>query len=77
VLPRAAPGIAAAALKDNPGVSLSPHQTIALPMPNSPGDDAYFRLVFDVNLRDDTERPIKGADAVGSFDYVIRVKGPS
>ncbi|HZR25222.1 MAG TPA: hypothetical protein VFA59_16625 [Vicinamibacterales bacterium] len=53
-----------------------PHKaTNTLPVP-SPGqtDAAYFRLSFDLNMRDDDEKRVSGNDSLGPYNYVVRVK---
>ena len=50
----------------------APHGRCTLPDPNFQ-DSAYFRLAADINLREEDDARVTGTDAMGSFDYVVRI----
>jgi hypothetical protein len=51
----------------------SPTNTVPIPTPGEM-DSAYFRLTFDVPLRDATDVPVTGTDSLGPFDYQVHIK---
>jgi len=50
----------------------SPTNTVTLPMPGQQ-DAAYFKLAFDINVRDDDQKRFAATDTIGPYDYDVKI----